>query len=389
MKDKRKHIAKKIRDKLLVDAMHRCCLCPQHEDITDIHHILPISEGGPNTENNLMVVCPTCHAKIRRIRTMYNSEQLKMYKERWVSLCSKGLTFEECLKEAPGITIYLPPSLHNQTPLEPNFVGREEYLDTITEWYKKPQVRIGALIGWGGVGKSALVRKWYDELEANKIRPDGIFWWGFYRNAFLEQFLNALLRYIIGGQIEPDTIKSTWEKVDRIKEYIGQGAYLIILDGLEQMQKGRETGEQFGCMEHRECSDMLKFISDTEGDGLCLITTRYPLTNIKNYQGTVFQTIEVERLSTDDARSLFKKVGVKGNQEEIDSVIVEYDGYALSLTLLSKYLVEDFGGNIKKAKEIPPFYSDKEAGGKAHRILLWYAKQLSDQQQPFMKIFSI
>ncbi len=389
MKEKRKHIAEKIRDKLLVDAMHRCCLCPQHENIADIHHIVPISEKGPDTEDNLMVVCPTCHAKIHRIRTMYTPKQLKMYKERWVNLCSKGLTLEERLKEAPGISLSLEPSLHNQTPPEPNFVGRTEMLETITEWYKNPKVRIGALIGWGGVGKSTLVRKWYDKMEDNKIRPDGIFWWGFYRNAYLEQFLNALLRYVSGGQIEPDTIKSTWEKTDRIKEYIGQGAYLIILDGLEEMQKGQTSGEQFGCMEHRECAEMLRFLADTKGNGLCLITTRYPLTDIKNYQGMVYQNIEVERLSIADARALFKKVGVKGSPEEIDSVIEEYDGHALSLTLLSKYLVEDFGGDIKKAKQIPPFYSDKEAGGKAHRILLWYAKHLSQEQQAFMKIFSL
>lgn len=390
MAKKRKPIKKEIKDKLLVDAMHRCCLCPQHEDLTtDFHHIVLFSENGPNTEENLMVVCPTCHAKIHRIRKMYNIEQLKMYKAKWISLCARGLTLEERLKEAPGIKLYLPPSLHNQTPPEENFVGREEELDTITEWYRSPEVRIGALIGWGGVGKSALVRKWYDSLEANNIKPDGIFWWGFYRNANLELFLNALLRYVSGGQIEPAEIKGTWEKIDRIKEYISRGAYLIILDGLEEMQKGEESGEQFGCMEHKECTEMLKYLADIKGNGLCLITTRYPLTDIEDYEGTTYQKIEVERLSIEDGRRLFEKTGVKGKLEEIDSVIEEYDGHALSLTLLAGYLAKDFGGDIKKAKEIPPFYSDKEAGGKAHRILLWYAKQLNEEQRAFMKIFSL
>lgn len=296
----------------------------------------------------------------------------------------------ELLKgKQPKLSFPLAPSLHNQTPPEENFVGRVEMLETMTGWYKDKKVRIGALIGWGGVGKSALVRKWYDNLEDNNIRPDGIFWWGFYRNAFLEQFLNALLRYVTGGQIEPEEIKSTWVKIERIKEYIHQGVYLIILDGLEEMQKGQATGEQFGCMAHKECTDMLKFIADTKGDGLCLITTRYKLKDIEKYEGKVYQKEEVERLSVEDGRNLFEKVGVKGSKKEIDSVIEEYDGHALSLTLLSKYLVEDFGGDIKKAKDIPPFYSDKEAGGKAHRILLWYTKQLNEEQSAFMKIFSL
>ena len=215
MTSKRKRTPKKIRDKLLVDAMHRCCLCPKHEDMTDIHHIVPINEKGPNTEENLMVVCPNCHAKIHRIRGRYTEEQLRMYKERWVSLCAKGLTLEERLAEAPGINLFQKPSLHNQTAPEVNFVGRKEMLDTITGWYKNPDVRIGGLIGWGGVGKSALVRKWYEELKSNNIQPDGIFWWGFYRNASLELFLNALLRYVSGGQVEPEKIKSTWEKTEK------------------------------------------------------------------------------------------------------------------------------------------------------------------------------
>jgi tetratricopeptide (TPR) repeat protein len=263
-------------------------------------------------------------------------------------------------------------------------------LETITDWYKNPEVRIGALIGWGGVGKSAIVRNWYDTLKSNSINPDGIFWWGFYRNAYLEQFLDALLEYLAQGRIDLKEIKGTWKKVDKIRELILEGEYLIILDGLEQMQKGEVSGEGFGSMAHRECSEMLRFLSDVKDNGLCLITTRYPLTDIKNYEGAEYQKREVERLSIEDARALFEKVGVvKGSQEEIDSVIKEYDAHALSLILLSKYLVEDFGGDIKKAKDIPPFHSDKEAGGKAHRILLWYEKQLSEKQWAFMKVFSL
>ena len=101
---KRKPIPQRIRDKLLVDAMHRCCLCPQHEDVTiDLHHILPISEDGPNTEDNLIVVCPNCHRKIHSIRSRYTSRQLHMYKERWVQLCALGLTIEERLMLALAV----------------------------------------------------------------------------------------------------------------------------------------------------------------------------------------------------------------------------------------------------------------------------------------------
>jgi len=130
---KRKAIHKSVKDKLLVDSMHRCCLCPEHQDIIDFHHIILISEGGPNSEDNLIIICPTCHAKIHRIRGRYTPTQLKMYKEKWVNICALRLTEEEQLKKAPGIIL---DSLHNQTPPEPNFVGRDDMLKTISKWIK-------------------------------------------------------------------------------------------------------------------------------------------------------------------------------------------------------------------------------------------------------------
>lgn len=97
---KRRAIPKAVQDKLLVEAMHRCCLCPEHADITEVHHIDPISEGGPNSEDNLIVVCSNCHSKIHRIRNRYNPKQLQMYKERWVELCALGLPLDTRIAQA-------------------------------------------------------------------------------------------------------------------------------------------------------------------------------------------------------------------------------------------------------------------------------------------------
>jgi tetratricopeptide (TPR) repeat protein len=281
------------------------------------------------------------------------------------------------------------PSLHNQTPPEENFVGREEELETITEWYKDPKVRIGALIGWGGVGKSALVRKWYDNLKANDIKPDGIFWWGFYRNAYLEQFLDALLRYVSGGQIEPETIKSTWEKVDRIKEYISRGAYLIILDGLEQMQEGK-SGDEFGKMVHRECTELLHYLADTpKANGLCFITTRYPLKDLDEWHKRGYENLPVVDLSDEDALSMLKKRGVEGDDDDIKDVINRYKGHALSLTSVAGYLNRYYGGDIKQAPKVEFVLGNKERFKDVNKLLSRYAEKMSEEEKVFLNIFSL
>ncbi|MBI4710005.1 MAG: hypothetical protein HY759_02725, partial [Nitrospirae bacterium] len=284
-------------------------------------------------------------------------------RDNWIDTFKDSVDLKEKLnlrlKESLWEKTLLPPHLTNITPPEPNFVGRQEILNNITEWYKKPDVHIGALIGWGGEGKSAIVRKWYDNLEANDIKPDGTFWWGFYRNPYLDRFLDSLLYYLAQGRINLNEIKSTWAKVDKINEFIHEAEYLIILDGIEEMQKGDEGGAEFGCMIHRELTEILTNLADSKAKGLCLITTRYPLTDIKNWEDLSYQSEEVEPLSIGEGRVLFEKLGVKGIRDErnkVIEVIEEYKRHALSLTLLAEYLFEDFKGDITKAKEIPPFY---------------------------------
>jgi len=279
------------------------------------------------------------------------------------------------------------PSLHNQTPPEPNFVGRKEMLETITDWYNNPEVRIGALIGWGGVGKSAIARKWYDTLESNAIEPDGIFWWGFYRNAYLEQFLNALLRFVSQGQIEPETIKSTWEKTDRIKEYIHQGTYLIILDGLEQMQKSA-SGDEFGKMIHRECTELLHYLADVP-KGLCLITTRYPLKDLDEWHERSYKERSLIDLSIPDSLSLLRSRGVKGSDEDMTKVINRYKGHALSLTSVAGFLNRYYDGDIKQAPEVEFVLGDRERFKDVNKLLRKYAEKMSEPERTFLYIFSL
>jgi len=47
-------------------AGHRCRVCDANTSVVDrldVHHVIPISAGGSNTQENLMVCCPNCHAE--------------------------------------------------------------------------------------------------------------------------------------------------------------------------------------------------------------------------------------------------------------------------------------------------------------------------------------
>jgi hypothetical protein len=62
------------------------------------HHIWPVSEGGPNTKDNLLVLCPTAHSNIHKLWRLYESYQsrppwpiLRNYSEYARSIVEMGL----------------------------------------------------------------------------------------------------------------------------------------------------------------------------------------------------------------------------------------------------------------------------------------------------------
>ncbi len=82
---RRSSIPQNIRREVLTEAGYRCAV-PTCRTILalDLHHILKVSEGGPNTADNLIALCPTCHALHHRKEIP--QEALRVWKGMLVTL---------------------------------------------------------------------------------------------------------------------------------------------------------------------------------------------------------------------------------------------------------------------------------------------------------------
>jgi tetratricopeptide (TPR) repeat protein len=173
--------------------------------------------------------------------------------------------------------------------------------------------------------------------------------------------LDALASYLS----ERRDLKTSWQKVDEIKKHLTER----VPHNLRWLRgDARAEGERYGFMMHLEFAALLKFIADAEFRGLCLITTRTNLTELKTY--SQYKECEVERLSTEDGIELLNKIGVRGTEEEKKNLVERQNGYALGLTLVANYLMKDFSGDIKEAEKIPKIY------GKIEKLLRWYADEI-------------
>ena len=123
-----------------------------------------------------------------------------------------------------------------------DFIGRQTELNALTDWIANPHSQVfGAhvfcFVAIGGMGKSALTWKWFNQIAPNEMKPlAGRMWWSFYESdATFENFINRALCYF-SGQSEDEVRRSPWqEREAQILQHLNDKPYLIALDGLERI----------------------------------------------------------------------------------------------------------------------------------------------------------
>ena len=283
------------------------------------------------------------------------------------------------------------------------WVGRDDLLTATSRDWADPERQVTGLIGFGGEGKSSLARRWVDNLLAGDSPPlksgegpgpalsavegvevDGVFWWGFYTRPSVDEFFEAALKYMSGGRIDPRQVPSANVRAQIIGAMLGAGRYLFVLDGLEVMQ--HQEGDQYGLLKSADLREFLSYFAAPEHPSFCLITSRAPVLDLMEY--TTYTHRDVTRLSPTDGRALLREVGVIGSDEDVDKVVADWDGHALTLGLLGGYLAERHGGDVAYIDEIPPPTADEPRYERVHRVLRRYDDHLTEAERSFLTLFS-
>ena len=221
-------------------------------------------------------------------------------------------------------------------------------------------------VALGGEGKTSLVAKWAAEL-AHQDWPgcDAVFAWSFYSQGTREQtaassdlFLKEALTFF-GDAAMAGSAQGAFDKGRRLAQLVGERRALLILDGLEPLQYA-PTSPTPGELKDQGIAALLKGLAATS-HGLCVVTTRYSIPDLRAYWQTTAPEVKLARLSREAGVALLQSLGVKGHAARSSRALVEdVKGHALTLNLLGSL-------PARRPRRGHPQARPREAGGSRRR----------------------
>jgi serine/threonine protein kinase len=258
--------------------------------------------------------------------------------------------------------------------------GREEDVAFLDDAWANQNVNVVTIVAWAGVGKSTLVNHWLRWMATHNYRSaELVFGWSFYRQgtsgdtSSADEFLDAALNWF--G--DPDRrLGTAWEKGERLAKLVAHRRTLLVLDGLEPLQN--PPGSQEGRVREPSLQALLRELA-AFNRGLCVITTRLPVTDIADHERTSAPRRDLEQLSSDAGAKLLRALGVIGHEAELRSASDEFSGHCLALTLLGSYLTDAYNGDIRCRKEVSTRLAhDIREGGHARKVMesyqIWFGE---------------
>ncbi|NQT52936.1 hypothetical protein HQ576_12835, partial [bacterium] len=298
-------------------------------------------------------------------------------------------------------------------PLQVNFTGRACERQTLSGWLAGSDQAVFALIGIGGMGKSALTWAWAnrdvlglplpgqpadpsDRADACRVpegaRPDGVLWWSFYESgAGFGNFVNTAIAYASGGEIDPAQIPSLDEKTRVLLRLLQRRRILLVLDGLERILNAytrldaayqgddvtEDTQQTFRACSDPHAANFLAWLANTAMESRVLLTSRLFPRELGQLPGCCRQNLH--EFDPEDAIAFFHAQGIQGTRAEIQHELDRFGSHPLCLRLLAGAILRDkrSPGDIKAAKRHKVL--DKLTGSKRQHHILKVAYDALDK----------
>ncbi|MBZ0283625.1 MAG: DUF559 domain-containing protein [Anaerolineae bacterium] len=257
--------------------------------------------------------------------------------------------------------------------------GRQAELNLLTDWVAKPsspiyQARILNVVAIGGMGKSALTWKWFNDVAPLEMKSlAGRLWWSFYESdARFENFVTRALAYVSRRPREEIEKLSVPEREEKLLNLLDTEPFLLVLDGLERIliayarmdaaylrdddldeQTANFVTQAYGLPESaaqsfvgqhrlRKTADpragyFLRKLAAIRASRILVSTRLYPaeLQTVTGGSIPSSAAIFLKGLKDDDALDLWRAMGVSGSRDALLPLFHRFENYPLLIRALA------------------------------------------------------
>lgn len=255
-------------------------------------------------------------------------------------------------------------------------VGRKNELHFLTDWVSNPhseqyQNRVLSLIAIGGMGKSALSWKWFNDIAPNYMKLDGRMWWSFYESdSRYESFITRALAYVMDVPDKTVQRLNMAQREEKLLSVLDKQPFLLVLDGLERLLMAYVQPNATRAMDNlldtqtltlpgasiekrlRKTADprAAAFLTKlaTVRASRILISTRLHPSDLETPTGDVrpgVVALHLPGLADEDALALWRSFGVTGSKQALKKLFNSFDNYPL--------LIRSLAGEVARYRRAP------------------------------------
>lgn len=223
-----------------------------------------------------------------------------------------------------------------EAPDVSQFYGRADELSTLKQWIGSDRCRLVALLGMGGIGKSALATKVTQDIQGEF---EFIVWRSLRNAPSLELLLGELVSYLSDQQETEPTLQN-------FLRCLKNARCLLILDNMETiLHAGSRAGHYRSG--YQDYSDLLRVLGEANHQSCVLLTSREKPAELAMFEGVALAVRSLDLSgSLTVALALIKACGLVGTPKQQQQLSDHYGCSPLAMKIVASSIRDLFDGDI-------------------------------------------
>lgn len=252
------------------------------------------------------------------------------------------------------------------------FYGRTAELKQL-EQCLLDECRLVAILGMGGIGKTALSVKFAQQMQH---QFDYLIWRSLRNAPAVKDVLAELIQFLSDRQ-ETNLPNRVGDRIARLLKYLRSSRCLIVLDNAEAILR---SGDRAGYYHegYEEYGDLFRCVGETLHSSCLILTSREKPKEIASLEGATLpvRSLQLGSLQQQAGQAILKAKGLLAFGNDLQLLVDRYVGNPLALKIVATTLQDVFNGRISE------FLSQESAiFGDIHNLLEQQFNRLSNLEK--------